>query len=182
MGGLDQIGYRGDWLGGCGVDSIGSGLGPVAGFCERGYEPLGSGATQSVDKYNCCSTDMSLYNVVRNNVILCRLETSQNTLKTRAFWDIAQCSLAEVDRRFRRAYCLHHQGDRSSETSVSFYQTARCNNSKDGIFILDAVRTWDLSSHLCLRVTINIRNAAQFYPYNKSICFEHFNHFIESFR
>jgi hypothetical protein len=25
-----------------------------------------------------------------------------------AFWDIASCSLVEVDRRFRDAYCLHH--------------------------------------------------------------------------
>jgi hypothetical protein len=28
-----------------------------------------------------------------------------------AFWDIAPCSLVEVDRRFRGAYCLHHQDD-----------------------------------------------------------------------
>jgi hypothetical protein len=27
-----------------------------------------------------------------------------------AFWDIAPCSLVEVDRRFRSAYC-HHQSD-----------------------------------------------------------------------
>jgi hypothetical protein len=29
----------------------------------------------------------------------------------RVFWDIAPCSLAGVDRRFRRAFCFHHQGD-----------------------------------------------------------------------
>jgi hypothetical protein len=28
-----------------------------------------------------------------------------------AFWDTVPCSLVEVDRRFRGAYCLHHQGD-----------------------------------------------------------------------
>jgi hypothetical protein len=27
------------------------------------------------------------------------------------FWDVAPCSLVETDRRFRGAYCLHHQGD-----------------------------------------------------------------------
>jgi hypothetical protein len=27
------------------------------------------------------------------------------------FWDVAPCSLVEIDRRFRGAYCLHHQGD-----------------------------------------------------------------------
>jgi hypothetical protein len=26
-----------------------------------------------------------------------------------AFWDVAPCSLVEVDQRFRGAYCIHHQ-------------------------------------------------------------------------
>jgi hypothetical protein len=58
--------------------------------------------------------------------------------KTTAFWDIAPCILVEIDRRFRGAYCLHHQGDESSyclmmgavrisETSVYFNETTwRC--------------------------------------------------------
>jgi hypothetical protein len=29
------------------------------------------------------------------------------------FWDIAPCSLADIDRRFTGAYCLHHQGEGS---------------------------------------------------------------------
>jgi hypothetical protein len=33
------------------------------------------------------------------------------SMKMTAFWDIAPCSLIEVDRRFRGAYCVHHQGD-----------------------------------------------------------------------
>jgi hypothetical protein len=28
-----------------------------------------------------------------------------------ALWDIASCSLVEVNQRFGGAYCLHHQGD-----------------------------------------------------------------------
>jgi hypothetical protein len=28
-----------------------------------------------------------------------------------AFWDTAPCSFVEVDRCFRGAYCLRHQGD-----------------------------------------------------------------------
>jgi hypothetical protein len=39
--------YR-DWLGGCGLDSTGSGQGPVAGCCECGVEPSGSCATELV--------------------------------------------------------------------------------------------------------------------------------------
>jgi hypothetical protein len=33
------------------------------------------------------------------------------SMKTAAFWDIVPCSLVVVDRRFRGAYYLHHQGD-----------------------------------------------------------------------
>jgi hypothetical protein len=41
---LGEIG----WGGGCGVDSPGSGYGPLAGCCECGDEPSGSGATELV--------------------------------------------------------------------------------------------------------------------------------------
>jgi hypothetical protein len=27
------------------------------------------------------------------------------------FWDVAPCSLEEIDQRFRGVCCLHHQGD-----------------------------------------------------------------------
>jgi hypothetical protein len=43
-------------------------------------------------------------------------------VKMIVFWDIAPCSLVQVDRRFRGAYCLHPQGD---ETSVYFNKTTR---------------------------------------------------------
>jgi hypothetical protein len=36
------------------------------------------------------------------------------SVKFRVFWDVAPCSHVEVDRRFRGAYCFHHQGDESS--------------------------------------------------------------------
>jgi hypothetical protein len=28
-----------------------------------------------------------------------------------AFWNVALCSLVDVQKHFRGAYCLHHQGD-----------------------------------------------------------------------
>jgi hypothetical protein len=31
-------------------------------------------------------------------------------MKTTVFRDVVSCSLVEVDRRFRGAYCFHHQG------------------------------------------------------------------------
>jgi hypothetical protein len=32
-------------------------------------------------------------------------------MKFRVFWDVLPCSQVDVYRRFRGAYCLHHQGD-----------------------------------------------------------------------
>jgi hypothetical protein len=31
--------------------------------------------------------------------------------EVRVYWDVVPCSHVAVDRRFRGAYCLHHQGD-----------------------------------------------------------------------
>jgi hypothetical protein len=36
--------------------------------------------------------------------------------KVTVFRDVAPCSLLEIDRSFRGAYCLHHQGDESHES------------------------------------------------------------------
>jgi hypothetical protein len=36
------------------------------------------------------------------------------SMKIKAYWDVAPCSLVEVDRRFSSVYCLHHQGHNSS--------------------------------------------------------------------
>jgi hypothetical protein len=43
-----------------------------------------------------------------------RLMIKKQQRLERAFWDVTPCSLAGVDRRFRGAYCLHHQGDEIS--------------------------------------------------------------------
>jgi hypothetical protein len=32
------------------------------------------------------------------------------SMKMTVFWDVAPCTLVEVYRRFRSAYCLHNQG------------------------------------------------------------------------
>jgi hypothetical protein len=41
------------------------------------------------------------------------------------FWDIAPCSLVEVDGRFSGAYCAPNGGRTQSETSVCFNGTTR---------------------------------------------------------
>jgi hypothetical protein len=46
--------------------------------------------------------------------------------KTTAFLDITPCSVIEIYRRFRGAYCFHRLSDdedSTSETSVYFYET-----------------------------------------------------------
>jgi hypothetical protein len=51
--------------------------------------------------------------------------TLRESMKMTPFWDIAPCSLVEVGRRFRGAYCLQYCPDvrRTSETSVNFNET-----------------------------------------------------------
>jgi hypothetical protein len=50
--------------------------------------------------------------------------------KMTVFWDVAPRSLAEIDGRFRGAYCLRHQGDehprRQSFSRLGFLATAPC--------------------------------------------------------
>jgi hypothetical protein len=52
VGKWDKNGSSGDWLGGCGLGSTGSGQGPVAGYCECGDEPSGSCAPELVSLHS----------------------------------------------------------------------------------------------------------------------------------
>jgi hypothetical protein len=59
-------------------------------------------------------------------------------MKMTVFRDVTQCSLVDVDRSFRRAYCRNHQYDklisetvRFYETSVNMYQTIWCYTPED---------------------------------------------------
>jgi hypothetical protein len=62
---------------------------------------------------------------VRVNVLMAA------SMKITAFWNVTPCSLVEVGRRFRRTYCLYHQGlimkvVHTSETSV-YYSAGICS-------------------------------------------------------
>jgi hypothetical protein len=67
---------------------------------------------------------------------------SYSFLKTTAFWDVAPCTLMEVDRRFRGASCLHHQATnrplKRRSTSTRQHGAA---SQKAVIFVLAGVRT-----------------------------------------
>jgi hypothetical protein len=50
--------------------------------------------------------------IQRENIRPSKKEMNKTiTMKFSVFWDVAPCSEVDVDRRFRGAYCLHHQGD-----------------------------------------------------------------------
>jgi hypothetical protein len=36
-------------------------------------------------------------------------------MNMKSYWDIASCSLIKVVRRFRGAYCLHHENDHTDD-------------------------------------------------------------------
>jgi hypothetical protein len=49
-------------------------------------------------------------------------------MKIDVFWDVVPCSLVDIYKRFREAYCLHHphsEAENSYETRVSIYQTTQ---------------------------------------------------------
>jgi hypothetical protein len=69
-------------------------------------------------------------------------------------WHVAPCSLVEIDRRFKGAYHIHHQGDRTSVTSASFYQNTRRNLPEDSH--LHTRRRENLKSHLIIFVCVSI--------------------------
>jgi hypothetical protein len=55
------------------------------------------------------------------------------SMKFKVFWDILTCSQVDVDRRFRGAYCLYHQGGRTwlhGRTSQKTLNFAKLQNDQ----------------------------------------------------
>jgi hypothetical protein len=79
-------------------------------------------------------------------------------LNMTVLWVVAPCYLIDVYRRLKGSCCLHHQGDHllialmmeaasTSEKSVNFYQTTRCNNPEDSHLRTRCYRE-NLKSHI----------------------------------
>jgi hypothetical protein len=74
-----------------------------------GIVPIGQEEGSAIHYCSCSETTRKAHHLP-----IC---VDGNTIKiyshedARAFWAIAPFSLGGVDRRFRGAYCLHHQGD-----------------------------------------------------------------------
>jgi hypothetical protein len=70
----------------------------------------------------CCSDIYNIYIYIYiyaqelSERRLGRTSWSTFTMKITAFWDTEQCSLVRVDRRFRGAYCLNHQGEEAESS------------------------------------------------------------------
>jgi hypothetical protein len=145
-------------------------------------------------------TRTDFYEITLHNISKGRISILVNMT---VLWDIAMCSLAEVDRCFEGVCCLHHQGahcsqstpchetkkigwliswdaepivswrfivlmmeaESTSETSVNFYETTRCNIPEDGL--LHTRQRENLKAHRDNTVrlhtqTYEIRNTAYF--------------------
>jgi hypothetical protein len=55
----------------------------------------------------------------QQNRLYCREQV--DLWKMTGLWDAAMCSTIEVDRLFRGAYCLHHQGDESDDGGSTYH-------------------------------------------------------------
>jgi hypothetical protein len=80
---------------------------------------------------------------------------------------VAQCSLVAVYRRFICASCLRHRsdvGDSTSETSVSFYETAQCSIPEDKmvIFVFDCI-WYDAWKSILTYIFINVFSSILFH-------------------
>jgi hypothetical protein len=65
-------------------------------------------------------------------------------LKMAVPWDVATCSLSDIDRRLKRAYCLHHQGSKQL--------------SNVGQYLSDYTAQHPEESHLHTRRCVNIKS------------------------
>jgi hypothetical protein len=84
-------------------------------------------------------------------------EGNERSEKTRAFWDVAPCSLVRVDRRFRGAYefITLMEAVRTSETSVFFNEITRCYIT-EGPYLHTRLKSHrEVRGSICRAVTLN---------------------------
>jgi hypothetical protein len=73
------------------------------------------------------------------------------SMNTTVFWDVAPCSLVEMDRRFRGAHCLHHQG------IPNFYKTTRRNIPEDSHLLGGSIALLHVDTHLQVHTALQPR-------------------------
>jgi hypothetical protein len=68
--------------------------------------------------YAVCITVMYFFKKPASELLVRFRVSTEASMKFRVFWNETPCSLAGVNRRFRGAYCLHHQGDDEGSTHL----------------------------------------------------------------
>jgi hypothetical protein len=85
-------------------------------------------------------------------------------MKMAVFWVVAPCSVPEVYQRFRGACCFHYQDalmmetESTSETPVNSIRLHGTTTQKTAIFILAAVRTWNLTTWTWSHTTLSLQS------------------------
>jgi hypothetical protein len=78
-------------------------------------------------------------------------------IKMAVFWDVAPCSLVDIDRRFRDAYCLPWWWRHWAPLKCRWVSTRLhvVTSQKSAVFIRSTVRTWNL---ICVSDVSGINN------------------------
>jgi hypothetical protein len=95
-----------------GRGEIRSWLNPGYAFYHALHKRMSLHPIQKSKYYNMVNYKFTYWFIwVLNSGSTSKLRTHSNPrkIKMTVFWDLAPCSLVETNRRFRDAYCLHHQ-------------------------------------------------------------------------
>jgi hypothetical protein len=97
---------------------------------------------------HCCWTWSYKFRVSDCNNVLIIIITQIYFLQFTALWDVASCSLAEVGRRYRGAYCLCHQDNAGSARvrTVHFTRLHGAASLNTVILTSTAVKTCNLTN------------------------------------
>jgi hypothetical protein len=74
-----------------------------------------------------CSVNMC---VIEFDFLLRSQVLAWGGVRTAALWDVGHCTLVEVDRRFRGAYCLHYQAILALTVVVRISETSALHPTK----------------------------------------------------
>jgi hypothetical protein len=83
------------------------------------------------------------------------------SMKMTGLWDLAPCSIMEIGRHFKSAYCLHHQVDNSSHRSAST-RLHDAISPKAAIFRTGGISPrvkWIVHDDECLKPRLRMREA-----------------------
>jgi hypothetical protein len=78
-------------------------------------------------------------------------------IKMRALWDIVPCILVGLDRRFRFAYCLHHQASETSSIPMRLHDAI----SQKTLFITQIFSSM-LQNSLGMKVSLPVTYQAKY--------------------